>query len=134
MHYGQGMMRVQQRYQVRRGSKRNFLHAAAEVRSTAVAGVHVAVVRDISESGLFIYSDFNPPVGTLLRITVKPSFFGSMAASFYCEGEVVRVEQPRPTAAPGIALRLKHKLPPVYIANLENAHLRNHQPQSSLSA
>ena len=128
------MRRVQQRYPVQRSSKRNFLHAAAEVRSSAIAGVHVAVVRDISETGLFLYSDFNPALGTALRITVKPSFFGSSSASFYCEGVVVRVEQQRPTAAPGIALRLNHKLPSIYIAELENAHLHNHPPQTRLSA
>ncbi|MCI0349764.1 MAG: PilZ domain-containing protein [Acidobacteriales bacterium] len=123
------MMPMQPRYRVRRSSNRNFLHAAAEVRSSAIAGAHVAVVRDISESGVFFYSDFKPALGTNLCITIKPSFVGDSDAGFYCEGTVVRVEQQRPEAAPGIALRLTDKLAPSYIA-----HLENFQPQIRASA
>lgn len=122
-------MATQQQFRVRRSSKRNFLHAAAEVRSSAMAGAHVAVVRDISETGVFLYSDFRPRIGAILCITVKPSFLGNSDAGFYCEGTVVRVEQQRPEAAPGIALRLTHKLATSYIA-----HLENFQPQMRASA
>lgn len=98
-----------------RSSKRNFLHAAAEVRLPGLVGAHVAVVRDLSQTGLFLYSDFKPPVGAQLRITLKPSFVGHSDDSFYCEGTVVRVEQARPSAAFGIGIRLTNKLAPLHM-------------------
>jgi hypothetical protein len=84
------------------------MHAAAEVRSSAVAGTHVGVIRDLSEDGMFFYSDFKPPVGTEVRITFVPPSSGR-SARVYCEGVVVRVQQVRAGAAPGIAVRLTER-------------------------
>jgi hypothetical protein len=97
-------------YVVPRSSPRTFMHAAAEVKSTAIQGTHVGVVRDLSEEGMFFYSDFKPPIGTELRIAFVPPAAG-VGARIYCEGVVVRVEQVRMGAAPGIAVRLTHKKP-----------------------
>lgn len=86
------------------------MHAPAEVRCTAVAGIHVAMIRDVSATGIFFYSDFKPPVGA--RVSVALDFRTSAGNTrIRCEGKVVRVEQVREGAAPGIALFLdKHHL------------------------
>lgn len=95
-------------YLVPRRSPRTFMHAAAEVQCSAVAGSHVGVVRDLSDAGIFFYTDFRPPLGTLVRISFAPGN-GNRSARVYCEGTVVRVEQPRAGAAPGIAVKLTRK-------------------------
>ena len=95
-------------YRVPRSSQRTFMHAAAEVRCSAVPGVHAGVLRDISEGGAFFYSDFKPPVGTEVRITFIPAGL-SRSPRIYCEGRVVRVEQVRAGAAPGIAVQLTNR-------------------------
>ena len=87
-----------------------FTHAAADVRCESYPGVHVGVLRDISEHGMFIYSDFKPTIGTKLRITLRSTFGNASDAGVYCEGIVVRVEQVRVGAAPGIAIRLDHQI------------------------
>lgn len=96
-----------QSYKVPRSSQRTFMHAAAEVRCAAVPGVHAGVLRDISEDGVFFYSDFKPPLGTEVRIIFIPAGFGR--PRIYCEGRVVRVEQVRTGAAPGIAVHLTNR-------------------------
>jgi hypothetical protein len=103
---------MQKSFKVPRASQRIFVHAGAEVRSVSVAGVHAGVLRDISEDGMFLYSDFKPTLGTPLRITLRSGFGDRYGSSLYCEGIVVRVEQVRPGAAPGIAVRLTHKISP----------------------
>ena len=95
-------------YRVPRSSQRTFMHAAAEVRCSAVPGVHAGVLRDISEGGVFFYSDFKPPVGTEVRITFIPAGL-NRSPRIYCEGTVVRVEQVRVGAAPGIAVQLTNR-------------------------
>lgn len=84
------------------------MHAAAEVRSSAVAGIHVGVIRDLSEGGIFLYSDFKPPLGTRVLVAFAAPQTGRNAR-IYCEGTVVRVEQVRAGAAPGIALQFTAK-------------------------
>src|ERR1700761_7134808 len=52
---------------------------------------HVGLIRDISSSGLFVYSDFEPVLGETLRIVItQRDDFAS--ATVACQGEVVRVE------------------------------------------
>jgi hypothetical protein len=57
---------------------------------------------------MFFYSDFKPPVGTEVRIAFVPPA-ANRGVRVYCEGVVVRVEQVRMGAAPGIAVRLTGK-------------------------
>jgi hypothetical protein len=90
-------------YVVPRSSPRTFMHAAAEVQCSAVAGTHVGVIRDLSEGGVFFYSNFKPPVGTRVRVVFAPPNL-PRNQRVLCEGTVVRVEQVRSDAAPGIAV------------------------------
>jgi PilZ domain len=92
-------------YRVPRSSPRTFMHAPAEVKCSAVAGIHVAMIRDVSATGIFFYSDFKPPVGSrvILTLDIRSS---SGNTRVRCDGKVVRVEQVRSGAAPGIALLL----------------------------
>lgn len=56
---------------------------------------HPCLIRDVSETGLFLYSNFAPPVGE----TIQVSFSGVVF-----QGCVVRVEEKGP-AATGIGVR-----------------------------
>ena len=93
-------------YRIARASRRFFIHAAADVRSSLVPGIHVGVIRDISEGGIFFYSDFKPSIGTRVRLSFVSPIENTRQ---HCEGIVVRVEHSRAGAAPGIALQLTDK-------------------------
>lgn len=84
------------------------MHAAAEVQCSAVAGTHVGVIRDLSEGGVFFYSNFKPPVGTRVRVVFAAPHL-PRNQRILCEGTVVRVEQVRSDAAPGIAVCFNKK-------------------------
>ena len=81
------------------------MHAPAEVRCSAAAGIHVAMIRDVSATGIFFYSDFKPPVGARVSLTLEIRT-STGNTRIRCDGKVVRVEQIRAGAAPGIALVL----------------------------
>ena len=72
------------------------------VQSTA-RKEHVAYVMDISTKGIFFYSDFLPAIGEELDFLVE-YLNGANLARLHFRGAVVRVEQPRPGCAPGIAI------------------------------
>jgi hypothetical protein len=66
---------------------------------------HVSMVRDLNRSGIFFYSSFRPTEGTELEFVMKfPKWtnLGPVA----CKGRVLRVEQPVPRAAIGVAMKL----------------------------
>lgn len=66
---------------------------------------HVCIVRDMTRSGVFFYSDFRPNVGDVIEFLLKfPKW--TKTAALALKGEVLRVEQPDPYAHPGIAVRL----------------------------
>lgn len=92
-------------YRVPRSSPRTFMHASAEAKSSAVAGIHAAMIRDVSATGIFFYSDFKPPVGSRVSLTMEIRSSGGNTR-VRCDGNVVRVEQVRSGAAPGIAMLL----------------------------
>ena len=117
-----------------RASARMFTHAAAEVRCASYPGVHVGVLRDISEDGMFLYSDFKPPVGTKLGVILRSTFRSPADSGVYCEGIVVRVEQVRIGAAPGIAVQFMHKIPFPIMSPVLNQHGVLHSAQKRLSA
>jgi hypothetical protein len=79
------------------------------VQSTA-RKEHVAYIRDISTKGIFFYSDFLPAVGEELDFLVE-YLNGATLARLHFRGAVVRVEQPRPGCAPGIAIAFHPREP-----------------------
>jgi hypothetical protein len=66
------------------------------------------MIRDVSATGIFFYSDFKPPVGSRASLTVDIRT-STGNTRIRCDGKVVRVEQIRSGAAPGIALLLDHQ-------------------------
>lgn len=66
---------------------------------------HVGLVRDLSASGLFVYSDFTPAIDTELQLTIRLSSDDKKTSLFICKGTVVRVEDSNKGAAVGIALQ-----------------------------
>src|SRR5262249_55291457 len=87
---------------------RTFFHTSAEVRCSTAPGIHVAMVRDVSATGIFFYSDFKPPVGAHVVLMINRRSSGGNTR-MRCAGKVVRVEQIRAGAAPGIALVLDNQ-------------------------
>lgn len=67
---------------------------------------HIGLVRDLSESGLFVYSDFEPACGNLLQLTLKLKQVDGSNLNLECTGHVVRVEAAIIGAAVGIAVKL----------------------------
>ena len=64
---------------------------------------YVAFVRDISTRGAFFFSDFSPTPGDRLHLVVE-FLSGSNKLRLHLKGSVVRVENPAPGCAPGIAV------------------------------
>jgi len=66
---------------------------------------HIGLVRDISATGLFAYSDFTPGIGETLRVVLTEHIEG-VTKTVSCTGIVVRVETKAVGAATGIALKV----------------------------
>jgi len=102
------------RYALMRGSQRDERRARrylamlpVVIRSHNSAQQHVGLIRDLSGSGLFVYSDFEPAYGTVLELLVRVSRTQSKTARVRCLGKVVRVEKGTHGAAVGIALEIQ---------------------------
>jgi hypothetical protein len=67
---------------------------------------HVGLVRDLSESGLFVYSDFEPTQNDRLFLILKVTQADGSSTNLECSGQVVRVESGIAGAAVGIAVKL----------------------------
>ena len=65
---------------------------------------HLALIRDISFHGVFLYSNFKPPVGSPIRLSLSIPLAGR-TVNITCEGKVVRTEESTSTAC-GIAVKL----------------------------
>ena len=67
---------------------------------------HVSLVKDISARGVYFYSDFVPVVGNHLDFVIE-YLRGESLVRLHFKGEVMRVEQPVPGSAPGIAVSFR---------------------------
>jgi PilZ domain len=65
---------------------------------------HVAFVRDISSCGIFLYSDFKPKYGETISFALQ-YLSGSNRIRLHLRGKVVRLEEPKPGSAIGVAVR-----------------------------
>jgi hypothetical protein len=68
---------------------------------------HIGLVRDLSATGLFAYSDFTPEINAELKLTIQLSRDDKKTAVFVCKGKVMRVENSRNGAAVGIAVKFE---------------------------
>ncbi len=79
-----------------------------------VGGTVLALVRDITERGVFLYLDSKIPEGAQIEYTLAlpHEIVGDTASIFHCKGQVVRVEEPLGGKA-GIGARITqyHKVP-----------------------
>jgi len=66
---------------------------------------HVGLIRDISATGLFAYSDFTPEIGDGVRVVLTERTEGG-TKTISCSGVVVRVESKAAGAATGIAVQV----------------------------
>jgi len=89
--------------QGQRASRRTLVVAPCVIFSREQR--HIGLIRDISTTGLFAYSDFTPGLGETLRI-VLTECTETGTKTVTCHGVVVRVESKGAGAATGIALRV----------------------------
>jgi len=68
---------------------------------------HIGLVRDLSSTGLFVYSDFAPTPGTELKLTIRITREKNKTTLFLCTGKVVRIEDSNNGAAVGIGLKFE---------------------------
>ena len=90
-----------------RSTKRRLLRLPAWITVRHADGPmkYVAMVRDMTREGIFFYSDFQPKIGDEIDFVLSfPKWTNTPTVE--CQGRVLRVEQPDPTAHPGIAVRL----------------------------
>ena len=91
------------RHTMERSSRRSFI--VCPISLAFEAGTAHGILRDISENGMFFYSNFKPPLQSSINFSLrlgKKHISGS--------GEVIRVEQSAPGAAIGVAVRISsHK-------------------------
>ncbi len=70
---------------------------------------HAGLMRDVSDTGMFFYSDISPACGSELHFEFKLSQGGTDSVWLACQGRVVRVEQPTPGAAVGVAISVQRR-------------------------
>ena|SRR5690348_12024412 len=90
-----------------RSTRRRLLELPAWIMVYTVNSRHkyVAMVRDMTRSGIYFCCDFSARVGEEIDFILKfPRW--TKAPALACKGEVVRVEQRGPGARAGMALRL----------------------------
>ena len=82
-----------------RRAKRYLVLASSTV--TWAGSTHIAMIRDISQTGVFVYSNFEPSIGDQLDLVT-----GSGQGSYQITGMVVRVEAHTMGAAVGFAIKI----------------------------
>src|SRR4029077_15714090 len=105
---------MQNLHHEQRDTERSPLCVAAKVNSpNPEAPEKVGIIRDVSRSGIFFYSNFAPEIGSRLTVsfTVPPpdpiSHTPLSPGEITCSGKVVRVVTGNAGAATGIGLRLE---------------------------
>ncbi len=92
-----------------RRSVRIFITAPVVIDTGRIR--HVGLVRDLSGSGIFIFSDFEPKTGTLLNLSLTLPTETSDKVTMVYQGKVVRVEAGTSGAATGIAVEFESNPP-----------------------
>lgn len=89
-----------------RKEHRVFVKMPVRLNLAGDAQEHVGFVRDMSEHGMFFYSDLNPVPGSRIEFVMQLPQHTMDAAELSCRGTVVRVESHAPGAATGVAVLL----------------------------
>lgn len=87
------------------GEQRRTPRRTVHVGGTISAGevTRVAWIKDISESGICLFTQHRPAVGESVRVTLHANKLPSKFRSAY-EGTVIRVQSCGPGAAVGVAI------------------------------
>ncbi|MGH9509247.1 MAG: PilZ domain-containing protein [Terriglobales bacterium] len=99
-----------------RGLRRHMVRVPVSVRWAKgdVGGTVLALVRDISERGVFLYLDARVPEGANIEFTLAlpQEIVGDTSSIFNCKGRVVRLEEPLGGKS-GVGARIDqyHKVP-----------------------
>lgn len=99
-----------------RGLRRHLVRMPVSVRWAKgdVGGTVLALVRDISERGVFLYLDAKVPEGANIEFTLAlpQEIVGDTSSIFNCKGRVVRLEEPLGGKS-GVGARITayHKVP-----------------------
>ncbi len=80
-------------------------------------GEHQGIIRDISASGMFLFSDFRPPIGAEIELTLTLPPNTEPQRVTYC-GRVMRVTTGVTGAAVGIGLSLSGTRPAAALQSL----------------
>jgi len=84
-----------------RSSPRRSVHASGTILADGVT--YVAWVKDITESGVFVFTKYRPKMGESIRVTLDPRKLPPNFHSTY-EGSVIRIQTCGPGSAVGIAV------------------------------
>lgn len=100
---------MEHKQEEQRTSMRQKVNACGEVVCTEPnCPRHLALIRDVSASGVFFYANLRPPLGADLTVAfTMPGAEGYVEV--LCQGKVVRREDHPEGAAMGIAARLYHQ-------------------------
>jgi len=94
-----------------RGLRRHLVSMPVSVRWAKgdVGGTVLALVRDISERGVFLYLDAKVPEGASIEFTLAlpTEIVGDTSSIFSCKGKVVRLEEPLGGKS-GVGARIDH--------------------------
>lgn len=89
----------------RRSSRRYFLGRSAAMEVSGKR--YMALIRDWSWTGLFLYSSWSPAVGTRIELVLDFVEDEGRSCSVKCTGWIVRVEESCLEAASGVALAVE---------------------------
>ncbi|ABF43107.1 type IV pilus assembly PilZ [Candidatus Koribacter versatilis Ellin345] len=84
-----------------RRSPRRSVHASGTICAGGVT--HVAWIKDITDSGIFVFTKYRPKVGETVKVTLDARKLPPDFHSIY-EGSVIRIQNCGPGSAVGIAV------------------------------
>ncbi len=88
-----------------RSARRYFLGRSATLQISAQR--HLALIRDWSWTGLFLYSRWTPAMGMRIELVLDLPEDQGRSCLVRCTGRIVRVEERGPEAARGVALEVE---------------------------
>ena len=110
-----------------RGLRRHLVRMPVSVRWAKgdVGGTVLALVRDISEHGVFLYLDAKIPEGANIEFTLAlpHEIVGDTSSVFSCKGRVVRLEEPLGGKS-GVGARIDHYHKVPKVSSTAKSHTR----------
>ncbi len=84
-----------------RRSPRQSVHASGTI--SAGGSTYVAWIKDITDSGVFVFTKYRPAIGESVRVTLDARKLPPSFQSMY-EGSVIRIQNCGPGSAVGFAV------------------------------